>query len=259
MGDWRRHRTTSYGPRSTGYIGRYDLETPPPADHVSYNQEQVGKQYGWVKIISPERRYTKNWHRCMVLTECTGCGRKSWTYLENLTRHKTKGCQSCSQRRAVPRWLDRRLTAAKQRCENPHDQQYKNYGARGIRFEFPSVTDASLYMIEHYGIPDRKMEIDRIDNNGNYAPGNVRFVDRKTNSANRRNTILSRYDPENWPYAKTTVIRKLSQGLSRDEIIQDAETAVFEKRKNWRGIRARLESMTYEMPDDVTVLPYRES
>ena len=46
--------------------------------------------------------------------------------------------------------------------------------------------------------------------------------------------------------------------MTREEIIQDAETAVFEKRKNWRGIKAKLESMTYEMPDRITVLPYRD-
>jgi hypothetical protein len=36
-----------------------------------------------------------------------------------------------------------------------------------------------------------------------------------------------------------------------------AELAVREKRKNWRIISARLDFMTSEMPDDITVLPYR--
>lgn len=186
MADWRRQRTTSFGPRSMGHISQYNSETPPPAEHVSCNPGQVGKQYGWVKIISPERRYTKGWSECFVLTECTGCGRQSWTRLANLMQGKSKGCQSCSQRRAVPLWLDRRLTAAKQRCENPKDPQYKNYGARGIRFEFPSVTDAALYMIETYGSPTRALEIDRIDNDGNYAPGNLRWATRSEQNANKR-------------------------------------------------------------------------
>ena len=47
--------------------------------------------------------------------------------------------------------------------------------------------------------------------------------------------------------------------MTRDEIIQDAEKAEIEKRKHWRLIGARLDFMTYEMPEDITVLPYRES
>lgn len=245
---------------SRGNRSRYNLETPPPAEHISFKPEMVGKRYGWVKIISPEKRWGRNWNVCYVLTECQGCGAVQWTILNNLTRGISKGCQNCSEApRQIPRWLDRRLTAAKQRCENPNDPGYRNYGDRGIKFDFPSVTEAGLFLMAEYGIPSRVMEIDRIDTNGNYAPGNLQFVTKAQNCGNRRNTVLSRYDPECWPYAKSVVIRKLSAGLSREEIIRDAEIAVFEKRKNWRGIQARLKSMTYEMPADITVLPYRES
>ena len=250
-------QTTSSGLR--GNRSRYSLESPPPAAHISYKPEMVGKQYGWVKIISPEKRWNQKQNKCYVLTECQGCHSIQWTLLSNLTRGLSKGCQSCTQRRPIPLWLDRRLTAAKQRCENPNDPGYSNYGARGIKFDFPSVIEAGLYLIQNYGIPDRKMEIDRIDNNGNYAPGNIRFVTREQNVANRRNTVLSKYNPEHWPYARSVVIRKLSSGMTRDEIIQDAENAVAEKRKNWRNIAERLKSMTYKMPDGITVLPYRES
>lgn len=88
--------------------------------------------------------------------------------------------------RAVPHWLDRRFTAAKQRCQNPKDPNYKNYGARGIEFRFPSVTDAAIYMIETCGLPDRSMELDRIDVNGHYEPGNLRWVTHQQNCQNQR-------------------------------------------------------------------------
>ena len=242
---------------SRGRRSPYNLESPPPAEHISYKPEMVDEQYGWVKIISPEKRWGKNWSKPYVLTECQGCGTIQWQNLENLKSGKSKGCQNCTQQRQIPRWLDRRLTAAKQRCENPNDQGYKNYGARGIKFDFPSVTEAGLYLIQEYGLPDRNMELDRIDDNGNYAPGNLRFVDRKKNQANRRITVLSRFEQEYWPYAETVVRKKLSEGLTRDEIIEDAEKAVEEKRKSWRLISARLDFMTFEMPEDIIVLPYR--
>ena len=257
MKDSQQPPTISYG--SKGNHGRYSLESPPPAAHISYKPEMVGKQYGWVKIISPEKRWNKSWNHCYILTECQGCGSVQWQERYNLLNGKSKGCQHCSKPRQIPLWLDRRLTAAKQRCENPKDAAYHNYGARGIRFRFASVTEAGLYLIRTYGLPEKAMEIDRTDNNGDYAPGNLRFVTRSENASNQRRTVLSRFEQKYWPCCQNVVVRKLSAGMTRDEIIQDAENAVMEKRKCWRLISARLNFMIYEMPEDIIVLPYREN
>lgn len=180
----------------------------------------------------------------MMLTECTGCGRQQWSNLESLRLGRSKGCQSCSSQRALPRYLDQILTAAKQRCTNPHDPNWKHYGARGITFDFPSVTEAGLWILENLGERPPKHELDRVDNNRGYAPGNLRWATRVQNMANRRITILEEYRPENWPYAEGVVRKKLRQGFSREEIIEHARLAVKEKRKNWRTIEQRLQSMT---------------
>ena len=255
MKDLQQLQTTSFG--SAGKRGRYSLESPPPAGHISFKPEMVGEQFGWVKIISPEKRWSKNWNHCYVLTQCQGCGSVQWQHLGNLQSGKSKGCQHCSQPRQIPLWLDRRLTAAKGRCENPNDPQYPNYGGRGIQFNFPSVTEAGLYLIRTFGIPSRDLELDRIDNNGHYEEGNVRFVPRAVNQGNRRTTVLSRFSQKYWPYEESVVIRKLSSGMDRNQVIQNAEKSVKEKRKKWPIISARLDFMTYEMPEDIIVLPYR--
>jgi hypothetical protein len=49
----------------------------------------------------------------------------------------------------------------------------------------------------------------------------------------------------------------LKEGLTREQIISAAKQAVLEKRKGWKNIEERLASMTYEMPESITVLPYR--
>lgn len=257
MKDLQQPQTISYGLK--GKKSQYNLELLPPAAHISYKPEMVGKQYGWVKIISPEKRWNKSWNHCYVLTQCVGCGYVQWTILDNLKAGKTKGCQHCSKPRKIPLWLHKRLTAAKQRCENPKDAGYHNYGERGVKFCFQSVTEAGLYLIKKYGLPDKAKEIDRIDNNGDYAPGNLRFVTHLENVSNQRRTVLSKFDQQYWPYCYSVVIRKLSSGMTRDEIIQDAENAVMEKRKCWKQISARLDFMIYEMPEDIIVLPYREN
>ena len=92
-------------------------------------------------------------------------------------------------------------------------------------------------MIENNGLPSRELEIDRIDNMRHYEPGNLRWATREQNQANRRNTRLPDWDPEEWPYARSVVTRKIRQGLTRDEILDDAWEAVVCKRKNWRGLK----------------------
>lgn len=132
-------------------------------------------------------------------------------------------------------------------------------GARGLKFEFQSVQEAGLYLLSLYPNPDRKLEIDRIDTNRGYAVGNLRMVDRATNQANRRKTVLSKYREQDWPYSYNVVQRMLRRGLSRAQIMESARMAVQQKRKNWRTIQKRLESMTLEMPAGITVTPYLES
>ena len=208
--------------------------------------------------MSPERRYYKQTSRAYVLVKCRRCGAEQWVSLYRLEQMRTNGCEYCSQAEIeIPNWLDRRLTAAKQRCTNPKDKGYPNYGGRGIKFEWETPGQACQYIIRNFGIPDRSLELDRIDTNGNYAPGNIRFITREQNQANRRNTVLPVYDPCCWPYAASVVRMKLSDGETRERIIEDAWEAVRQKRKNWRGIKERLESMTYEMPEDFIATRYR--
>lgn len=147
----------------------------------------------------------------------------------------------------MPRWLDRRLTAAQQRCTNPNDYGWKNYGGRGIEFRFPSVLEAGLWIVEHLGLR-RDLEIDRIDNNGHYEPGNIRYL---THAQNQYNKQASKrpmgwvFRQEEWPYAQNTVENRIAKGFTRTQILEQAQLAMIEKRKAWRTIAARFESMTF--------------
>jgi hypothetical protein len=76
----------------------------------------------------------------------------------------------------------------KQRCYNPNAAKYPSYGARGIsvsdewRDSFVSFYD---YMMALPNAMRPDYTIDRIDNEGDYEPGNVRWASRHTQQANQ--------------------------------------------------------------------------
>lgn len=258
MADLQQQLTISCGRR--GNLGRFSSDSPPPAAHVSCKPEMVGRRYGHVEIIRPEKRWSQRWNHCYVLTRCMTCGKESWQDLNNLTRGASSGCQSCSQPEpAYPRWLDRRVTAQKQRCTNPADSGYENYGARGVTFDFPSVKDACLWIAANIGIPKnaRALDLDRIDNDKGYAPGNLRWCTRRENNGNRRNTRIIEWRAEDWPYSRTTVTRKLAAGLTREQILDEAWNSAERKCRNWKAIKKWFESTTSLTPDPDIALRYR--
>ncbi len=72
---------------------------------------------------------------------------------------------------------------AKHRCTNKNSHRWEGYVARGIKFMFESFKS----FIDELGPRPDGMTLDRIDNNGNYEVGNVRWTTPSVQMANRRN------------------------------------------------------------------------
>lgn len=79
----------------------------------------------------------------------------------------------------------RRWASMKCRCHNPNHHKYADYGGRGIRV-CDRWHDFVLFMQDMPAQPTSKHELDRIDNDKGYEPGNVRWVTRKRQLRNTR-------------------------------------------------------------------------
>lgn len=91
--------------------------------------------------------------------------------------------------------LIRIYTSMKSRCYRDKNINYKYYGGRGIIICNEWKNNPSLFY--SWAIDngyDDKLELDRIDVNGNYEPRNCRWVSKISNMRNRRSVIKIMYE-----------------------------------------------------------------
>lgn len=97
--------------------------------------------------------------------------------------------------------------AMRQRCQCKTCKDYPTYGGRGIavckRWDNPngdSHIEGFVNFVNDMGYKsDSSLQIDRIDNDGDYSPENCRWVTSKENCNNRRpRSIIKRFFPERY-------------------------------------------------------------
>jgi hypothetical protein len=117
----------------------------------------------------------------------------------------------------------------KQRCFNPKCIGYIYYGGRGIVVYKPWIK-SFLAFYEYIGDPpSNKHSLDRINNNGNYEPGNIRWATDKVQQCNKRTNHMINYNGKTQnitTWAKelgipfNTIIYRLKSGLTFEQAIK---------------------------------------
>ena len=114
-------------------------------------------------------------------TKSCGC----LAYDMHVKQLETHGYTTGGRPRTLTIWC-----GMKARCLNPKSISYRNYGARGISIcrEWLSFKAFHEWAIAN-GYSDG-LQLDRIDNDGDYCPSNCRWVTRTENARNTRATHL---------------------------------------------------------------------
>lgn len=164
------------------------------------------------------------------LCQCS-CGKQSVSSVTKLQSGKVKSCGCYSRNRATKHGmcnnrLYRTWTAMRDRCRNPNNGSYHNYGGRGIRV--CDRWDSFSNFVADMGVRPKGFDIDRIDNDGDYSPENCRWVKRSDNLRNTRITRKLTHQGKTQPLRVWAEEYGLSYSTLKNRIDRgwDAETAL---------------------------------
>lgn len=152
------------------------------------HNKHSGKRFG--RLLLKERVENTSTGHARYAYVCD-CGSLGVANIRDIQSGRTQSC-GCLHREKITSHNKARSptynvwSTMQQRCGNPNATGYSYYGGRGI-----SVCERwktfENFLADMGEQPARRMSIDRIDVNGNYEPGNCRWLSMTKQQLNRRN------------------------------------------------------------------------
>lgn len=168
-------------------------------------QSLIGERHNRVTFIS-EPFYKNGNKRHRYVKYVCECGNISEGELYHIRQGHIKSCGCLNSELRFKRRYKHGLSKHRlmviwgnmyDRCLNERNSDYPGYGGRGIEIcnewanNFKAFYDWAV--INGYS---SKLQIDRINNDGNYDPNNCRWVTPKQNARNRRTSLMIAYKGE---------------------------------------------------------------
>lgn len=164
------------------------------SDHIGKTSKKtlarIGEIVGRLKLIGWTNERHPEHYQCL----CLDCG--SITLVQRTSLHPNRTCRLCTK---MGRKID--LSSAKHkpeysvwkqmrgRCSNPNANGWDRYGGRGIRVCQRWQSSFANFYADMGPRSSPQHSLDRINNEGNYEPGNCRWATRCEQMRNTRSNV----------------------------------------------------------------------
>lgn len=165
---------------------------------INYLSGQKINGVVYIKDVAPYTRKNGTQDR-KALFQCK-CGNQFESVISIVKKGNTQSCGCLHSRISSERLTQHGFSQTaiykvwknmRSRCYNPKHKSFKDYGGRGIKVCDEWINNPSVFV--NWAISNgykKGLQLDRINNDGNYEPNNCRFVTPKVNTRNRRNTKI---------------------------------------------------------------------
>lgn len=138
--------------------------------------ELTGQQFGRLTVV--EYVGSSKW-----ACQCE-CGGDAWVASADLRNGHTTSCGCVQRQRAAQAQSTHGMSRSPtyeswckmvSRCTNQNSRQYKWYGGKGVTVHAPWRESFAQFLSDMGERPGKEYELDRLDPNGNYEPGNCQW------------------------------------------------------------------------------------
>lgn len=185
---------------------------------------EIGKVYSGITVLEYVG-YNSKAEYSLYKCRCS-CGNEFISRIDRFRQGCRFSCGKCFHKlpdsykpdiHKVCQILAQRYSSIYARCTYLTNNQFYNYGGRGIR-----VTMSKIEFIKYYykmNIDFENLQVDRIDNDKNYSFDNIRWVTPQENANNRINNIVDVNNPDYDLIAKRQLsYRSISNMVGEDKI-----------------------------------------